>query len=98
MQPALDLYGGLEARVIGFPPENESRAVTIDKGSAAGVRRDDGVLAGAGVVGRIDSVTPLTSTVLLVTDYTSRIPAIVRRGGLVGHRARQSHERVGGIR
>jgi rod shape-determining protein MreC len=84
VQPALDLYGGLEARVIGFPPENESRAVTIDKGSAAGVRRDDGVLAGSGVVGRVDSVTPLASTVLLVTDYTSRIPAIVRRGGWWG--------------
>lgn len=84
LQPALDLYGGIEARVIGFPPENESRAVTIDKGSAAGVRRDDGVLAGTGVVGRVDSVTPLTSTVLLVTDYTSRIPAIVRRGGWWG--------------
>jgi rod shape-determining protein MreC len=84
LQPAIDLYDGLEARVIGFPPENESRAVTIDKGSAAGVRRDDGVLAGTGVVGRVDSVTPLTSTVLLVTDYTSRIPAIVRRGGWWG--------------
>ena len=84
LQPAINLYGGLEARVIGFPPENESRAITIDKGSAAGVRRDDGVLAGTGVVGRVDAVTPLTSTVLLVTDYTSRIPAIVRRGGWWG--------------
>ncbi len=59
LQPVLDLYGGIEARVIGFPPENESRAVTIDKGSAAGMRRDDGVVAGAGVVGRVESVTPI---------------------------------------
>lgn len=80
VQPELNLYRGIEARVIGFPPENESRAVTIDKGSAAGVHRDDGVLAGGGVVGRIEAVTPLSSTVVLVTDYTSRIPAIVRRG------------------
>ncbi len=27
---------GIEARVIGFPPENESRTVTIDRGSRAG--------------------------------------------------------------
>ena len=32
----VDLYHGIEARVIGFPPENESRAVTIDKGANAG--------------------------------------------------------------
>lgn len=84
LQLEIDLYGGIQARVIGFPPENESRAVTIDKGSAAGIRRDDGVVAGNGVVGRVESVAPLTSSVVLVTDYTSRIPAIVRRGGWWG--------------
>lgn len=76
----VDRYHGIEARVIGFPPENESRAVTIDRGANSGVRRDDGVMTPDGVVGRIESVGPLTSTVVLVTDYTSRIPAVVRRG------------------
>jgi len=80
VRPVVDLYHGIEARVIGFPPENESRAVTIDKGSHAGVRREDGVIAASGVVGRIDSVGPFSSTVVLATDYTSRIPAIVARG------------------
>ncbi len=80
VRPVVDLYHGIEARVIGFPPENESRAVTIDKGFRSGVRRDDGVLAADGVVGRVASVGPFSSTVVLVTDYTSRIPAIVRRG------------------
>jgi rod shape-determining protein MreC len=80
VRPVVDLYDGIEARVIGFPPENESRAVTIDKGSQAGVRRDDGVIAAEGVVGRVASTGPFSSTVLLATDYTSRIPAIVQRG------------------
>jgi rod shape-determining protein MreC len=80
VRPVVDLYHGIEARVIGFPPENESRAVTIDKGSRAGVRRDEGVLAADGVVGRVVSVAPFSSVVLLATDYTSRIPAVVRRG------------------
>lgn len=71
---------GVEARVIGFPPENESRTVTIDRGSRSGIKPDDGVVAAAGVVGRIAQVGPFSSTVLLVTDYTSRIPAIVRSG------------------
>jgi len=79
-RPLVDLYGGVEARVVGFPPEDESRAVTIDKGSTAGIHRDDGVIAAGGIVGRVASVGPFTSSVVLITDYTSRIPAIVRRG------------------
>ena len=71
---------GIAARVIGFPPENATRSLTIDRGTLAGVRRDDGVLGPGGVVGRISSVTPVTSTVILVTDFSSRIPAIVRHG------------------
>jgi rod shape-determining protein MreC len=80
VRPVVDLYHGIEARVIGFPPENESRAVTIDKGFRAGVARDEGVLAAGGMVGRVVAIGPYSSTVLLATDYTSRIPAIVRRG------------------
>jgi rod shape-determining protein MreC len=80
VRPIVDLYRGIEARVIGFPPENESRAVTIDKGTHSGVRRDEGVLDADGVVGRVVAVGPFSSTVVLVNDYTSRIPAIVQRG------------------
>lgn len=80
VRPVVQLYHGIEARIVGFPPENESQAVTIDKGSIAGVHRDDGVLDANGVVGRIASVGPFSSTVILITDYTSRIPAVVRRG------------------
>jgi rod shape-determining protein MreC len=84
IRPAIDLYGGIEARAIGFPPENESRAITIDKGASAGVHRDDGVLASGGAIGRVESVGPFSSTVVLITDYTSRIPAVVRRGRFWG--------------
>lgn len=80
VRPVVDLYHGIEASVIGFPPENESRAVTIDKGFRAGVRRDDGVIGAEGVVGRVAAAGPFSSTVVLSTDYTSRIPAIVARG------------------
>lgn len=71
---------GIEASVVGFPPENESRTVTINRGSSSGITKDDGVLAAGGVVGRVVSVTPFASKVALITDYTSRIPAITRRG------------------
>ncbi|HUY41701.1 MAG TPA: rod shape-determining protein MreC [Candidatus Dormibacteraeota bacterium] len=77
---AAEYPNGVEARIIGFPPENESRTVTIDRGSRAGIKPDEGVVAASGVVGRIAEVGPFSSTVLLITDYTSRIPAIVERG------------------
>ncbi len=80
VQPIVDLYHGIAARVIGFPPENEERTITIDRGSNAGVHKDDGVVATDGIVGRVASVTPFSSTVVLITDYTSRIPAVVRHG------------------
>jgi rod shape-determining protein MreC len=81
VRPVVDVFPkGIEAHVIGFPPENESRTVTIDRGSSAGIHKDDGVLAQGGVVGRVVEVTPFSSQVVLITDYTSRIPAVTRRG------------------
>jgi rod shape-determining protein MreC len=80
VRAAVEGYAGVEARVVGFPPENEVRTVTIDRGATSGIRRDDGVVTQDGAVGRIAAVAPLSSTVVLLTDFTSRIPAIVRRG------------------
>ena len=70
----------VEGRVIGFPPENESQSVTINKGSHDGIGRDDGVVNGRGVVGRVLEAGPFSSKIVLVTDYTSSIPAMVARG------------------
>jgi rod shape-determining protein MreC len=71
---------GLEATVIGYDPEAAMHVVTIDRGAKDGVHRDDGVVSGAGVVGRIVEVAPLSSKVLLVSDATSKLPAVVQRG------------------
>lgn len=70
----------VQARVIGFPPENGVQTVVIDKGTRSGISPDDGVLSADGVVGRIVEAGPFTSKVALVTDFTSTIPAIVQRG------------------
>jgi rod shape-determining protein MreC len=81
IQPQLQSYAGaIEARVIGFPPEGGIQTVTIDKGTRSGVARDDGVLAGPGVIGRVIEASPFTSQVALLTDFTSTIPALVQRG------------------
>ncbi|MDQ2681554.1 MAG: rod shape-determining protein MreC [Candidatus Eremiobacteraeota bacterium] len=81
LKPHLEEYpSAVQARVIGFPPENDSRSVTISAGSRAKITRDDGVLAADGVVGRVAEASPFTSKVILLTDYTSSVPAIVQRG------------------
>lgn len=71
---------GIVANTVGFDPENTSRSIVIDRGSSAGVRRDMGVIDADGVVGRVVAVDPLTSTVLLVTDVASKVPAVVQHG------------------
>ncbi len=71
---------GLDATVIGYDPEASMRIITIDCGSKDHVHRDDGVISGDGVVGRIVEVSPFSSKVLLVTDATSKLPAIVQHG------------------
>ena len=72
--------GAIAARTIGYDPENQLRAATLDRGSLAGVHADDGVITSDGVVGRIVALQPLEATVLLLTDPTSKIPAVVQRG------------------
>jgi rod shape-determining protein MreC len=71
---------GIPALVVAYDPENKEQIVTIDKGSQAGVSRGDGVVNDSGVVGRVIEADPLTSKVLLITDYTSNLPAIVQQG------------------
>ena len=75
-----EIPGAIVATVVGFDPENLSRIVAIDRGSNAGVQRDDGVIDEDGVVGRVIDVAPLRSTVLLAIDGASKVPAVVQRG------------------
>lgn len=75
-----DYPRSIESRVIGFPPENESQTLTINKGSHDGIGRDDGVVSARGVVGRVLEASPFAAKIVLITDYTSSIPAMVQRG------------------
>jgi rod shape-determining protein MreC len=77
---AEQMGSGTVATIVGYDPESISRSVTIDRGSQAGIKLDDGVIGDDGVVGRVISVAPFSSTVLLVTDGASKVPAVVERG------------------
>jgi len=81
---------GVAARVVGRDATNWVQTVTLNRGAADGLARGMAVLAGDGVVGQVVSVSPSTALVLLMTDHSSGIDAIVQ-----GSRARGVVEGVG---
>jgi len=56
--------------------------VIINKGSASGVFEGQPVLDAQAVMGQVTAVTPLSSTVLLITDTSHALPVQVLRNGL----------------
>lgn len=76
-------YRIVPADVIAAGPAYED-AVTIDAGSADGVKSGETVLNGAGFVGTVTSVSAHVSTVLLVTDASSRVGVRVAPSGAIG--------------
>jgi len=72
-------YTMIAAGVIGHDASGLYRTVLIDRGSAAGVEHQQAVIAPDGVVGRVIKVFPGSAMVLLVTDRSSGIDAIVQR-------------------
>lgn len=67
------------ANVVGFDLSPWKAVIKVDRGRSDGVRRNMPVLTGAGVIGRVLEVTPSYSNVILLTDYDSRIAAIIQR-------------------
>jgi rod shape-determining protein MreC len=72
------------ARVIGRSPTVWYSTVTIDKGTSAGIRTDDAVVAPDGLAGRVTATTRGTAKVTLITDPESSVTARVQPGGSIG--------------
>ena len=74
--------------VIGRSPAIWWQQMILGSGGLDGVAKGDAVLGPGGLVGRVDSLTPTTARVRLVTDPGSRIgvwiPRIQRHGLLTG--------------
>ena len=58
--------------------------ITIDKGSDQGVRVNQPVVSGGGLVGKVSDVAPDASRVTLITDHTSGVSAQVVPDGANG--------------
>jgi rod shape-determining protein MreC len=84
--PALaeSAYEPVIGRVISRSPTVWHSTVTIDVGSNDGVRVDDPVISGNGLVGLIASAQGGSAQVTLITDHTSAISAKVLPGGVQG--------------
>jgi rod shape-determining protein MreC len=74
----------LTARVIGRSPSVWFSTVTIDKGSGAGVRVDDAVIAANGLAGHVSDVTRGNARVTLITDSESSVAGKVLPVGATG--------------
>jgi len=75
------------AQIIGSSGSDQSRLLTLDKGSKDGLRPDMAVITPNGIVGKLRDVFPTTSQLLLISDPTAgagvilgstRIHAILR--------------------
>ncbi len=86
LRTALDMrsklpYELVAAEVIARNPSNWYSRLTIGLGRADGIRRDMGVIAAGGVVGRIYEAREHQAEVLLLTDSMSSIGGMVERTG-----------------
>ncbi|MGE0879903.1 MAG: rod shape-determining protein MreC [Acidimicrobiia bacterium] len=64
---------GVVAEVVDGTPSNFDGTVELNRGSSHGVVRDDIVVTGAGLLGRIVEVSDSRSRVMLITDPRSTI-------------------------
>ena len=69
----------VSARVIARDPLPWFRTFTVDRGERDGVRRGMAVLSPQGVVGQIAEVSQTAARVLLLTDRSSGIDAVIQR-------------------
>lgn len=77
-------YTPVTASVITRSPTVWYSTVGIDKGSGDGVRLEDPVINGDGLVGRISSLSKGTSVVTLITDSSSAVTVKVLPVGAQG--------------
>jgi rod shape-determining protein MreC len=68
----------LSAQVIGRDPSNLANYLVIDRGGDEGVGVGMPVLTGRGLVGRVTETAPHSAKVLLITDPSSSVNALVQ--------------------
>lgn len=75
---------GIVAPIVGRSADHWWQQVTLGRGSNDGIKTDFTVMGPGGLVGRVVSVTPNTSLVLLVSDATSQLGVGITRSRHMG--------------
>lgn len=70
-------YETITARVLADSGNAFVKSILVSAGRADGVEKNQAVLTGEGVVGRIIDAGEQTSRILLITDINSRVPVLV---------------------
>ncbi|MDO4194707.1 MAG: rod shape-determining protein MreC [Prevotellaceae bacterium] len=78
-------YRSIAARVVQNSIDKNDNLITIDKGSADGIRKDMGVVSGNGVVGIVFLVGTHYSVVIPVLNSQSNISCTIRNKGYFGY-------------
>ena len=77
-------YDTVPARVIARDPSVWFNTITIDRGSSSGVVLNMPVVTAGGIVGRVITVSPWASQVMLITDEKAGAGAVVGQLGQSG--------------
>src|SRR4051794_29299919 len=77
----LSAYDKVTARVIARSPTVWYASININKGRNDGVRVDQPVVSGEGLVGKVPAVTRGAAQVTLITDHTSGVSAEIASSG-----------------
>ena len=76
--PTIEKYKKVGASVINRNPTTWYRTLTLNRGSKDGVAANDPVIGALGLIGKVVSVSPTTSEVLLILDGEGQVSALVR--------------------
>lgn len=82
------------APIIGRSADHWWQQITIGLGSRDGVDQGDVVMGVGGLVGRVETVTPNASVVLLISNPSSRVGVIITRSRDMGFIRGQSDHTV----
>ena len=76
--PTLNRYDKIGASVVNRNPTAWYQTVTVNRGSKDGVEIDDPVIGNLGLVGKVVSISPTSSDILLILDGEGQAGAFVR--------------------
>lgn len=71
-------FTSIAARVVGYSTDSYNRSITLDAGSASGIKTGMPVMGATGVIGQVVATTPATCDVRLLTDPQSGVSVLVQ--------------------